>query len=364
MRTSFFAVLGGFALAAAVAAGSTDSEASANGLSNMLDSVEARAALIQRSDAMASLVAEASPSVVSIAVSRSTQERLGSPFGSRSGQERRSGAGSGVVVDATGLIVTNHHVVRDATDLLVVFADGREFTAEVVGSDPATDIALIRVNATDERFPALRVSETDARPGEMVFAIGNPFGLSSSVSAGIVSAIGRDQTGLTDFGDFIQTDAAINPGNSGGALVNARGELIGINTAIYSRSGGSQGIGFAIPSTLVSEIATALEADGYVSRGWLGVSISDVESGVRMEYVAPSGPAATAGLRAGNVVRQVGGHAVADADELRMLIASYPPGEVVALIIDGKTGPMALDVVLGERPAHAQLSAFAQERRR
>lgn len=322
-------------------------------LDAVLAAQQARAALIQQSDAIADLVEQVSPSVVGIRVAREGDHGMGGLFGRQPHTQR--GAGSGVIVHADGTIVTNHHVVEGASSLRVSMTDGREFDAEVIGSDPGTDVAVLRV-ISDEPLSLIPLvfSDASARPGETVVAIGSPFGLSNSVSRGIVSAVGRGRMGIVEFEDFIQTDAAINPGNSGGALVNARGQLIGINTAIFSRSGGSQGIGFAVPASQVSTVTQALLEDGRVSRGWLGVGIAEASDGVRITLVEDAGPAASAGLTRGDIVVSINDEAVATPDELRDRIVSFPAGSTIELEVQRKDEVRELSVQLDERPSQEQ----------
>lgn len=366
------AALVAFAAVGGLLAGSSLSANPALGglaaLDELQDMAEARARLVSHSDAMADLIANASPAVVNISSVRSQPDNARRGFA----PPRPSGGhGSGVIVDEAGVIITNHHVIQGANSLRVQLADGRTFDAELVGTDPATDVAVVRlVHEGEALFPALELADSDPRPGETVIAIGNPFGLDNSVSTGIVSATGRDRMGITDFEDFIQTDAAINPGNSGGALIDARGQLIGINTAIYSRSGGSQGIGFAIPTSLVRDVMDDLQEHGRVSRGWLGVSIRSIpeklaravgaDGGAAVDYVDPASPAASSGLQAGDVVVSVDGQAVTDADGLRHAVARHAAGTEVSLEVVRDGAPLALPITLGERPAPDQLRGFGR----
>ncbi|RLB07016.1 MAG: transcriptional regulator, partial [Deltaproteobacteria bacterium] len=220
--------------------------------------------------------------------------------------------GSGVIVTQDGYIITNYHVISQATQVKVSLADKREFEAKIVGTDPKTDVALLKIDAKD--LPTIPMGDSDrARVGDIVLAIGNPFGIGETVTMGIISAKGRSNVGIVDYEDFIQTDAAINPGNSGGALVNIEGELIGINTAIVSRTGGYQGIGFAIPSSLAKTVMEGIIAHGRIIRGWLGVSVQEVTPQIASEFglhrpmgaliveVQPHSPAAKAGLRRGDI---------------------------------------------------------------
>lgn len=365
------------ALAAATALGGVliGSQLSANpsvaglsALDELQAMAEARARLVSHSDAMADLVSHAAPAVVNISSVRSGRD-AGSfglaPPGARGGQ------GSGVIVDPSGVVVTNHHVIANADALRVQLSDGRTLGAEVVGTDPGTDVAVVRLlGESDATYPALSFASAEPRPGETVAAIGNPFGLENSVSTGIVSAVGRDSMGITDFENFIQTDAAINPGNSGGALIDARGNLIGINTAIYSRSGGSQGIGFAIPAALVQDVMTDLQAHGRVRRGWLGVSIRDVppkfadavgvRGGAAVAFVQGESPAEAGGLVEGDVIVGVAGESVEDADALRDAVAGHAADATVALEVVREGERVTLDVTLGERPAPDQLRRFGR----
>ncbi len=245
--------------------------------------------------------------------------------------------GSGVIVSRDGLILTNNHVIAGASRISVTLADGRRFTdAQVVGTDPATDLALLRIRASN--LPAIKWGDSRAlEVGEWVLAIGNPYGLSQTVTAGIVSAKGRRDVGISVYEDFIQTDAAINPGNSGGALVNARGELVGINTAILSQSGGNVGIGFAIPSHEARRVMELLLRDGRVSRGWLGIIPARVEEGAVQGVVVANlfrnSPADLAGLDIEDVILECNGKRVTSPGELKNIIASLPAGTEVTLTV-------------------------------
>ena len=263
-------------------------------------------------------------------------ERFFGPGGGGRDYEAR-GLGSGVIVAADGTILTNNHVVDQADEVTVIMSDDTEYTAKVVGTDPKTDLAVLRIDAKNLK-PA-KLGDSDAlRVGEWVVAVGNPFGLSSSISAGIVSAKGRNDVRIAEYEDFIQTDAAINPGNSGGPLVNLRGEVVGINTAIMSRTGGGMGIGFAIPANMAQSIMTSLIKEGRVVRGWLGVEIQDVnadlassldytgKTGVLVNNVVSGSPAARAGMRADDIIVSFDGKKVANVTELRSLVAATRPG--------------------------------------
>ena len=254
--------------------------------------------------------------------------------------------GSGVIVDASGLVVTNHHVVDGGEQITVVLSDRREFEATLVGSDERTDLALLRIDPKGEALPALSMGDSDAvEVGDLVLAIGNPFGVGQTVTSGIISALARSNVGVGDYRSFIQTDAAINPGNSGGALVAMDGRLIGINTAIYSRSGGSIGIGFAIPTSLVRVVIASLTKDGKVVRPWLGVTGEGVTyemaqalklarpSGVLISNIVADSPADRAGVKEGDLIVSVDGHVVEDAEAMRFRLALLPIGSKGSLVL-------------------------------
>ncbi len=286
-------------------------------------------------------------------------------FGERQQPEtpRRGGQGSGFIVDADGYVVTNAHVVGDADAVRVVLADGREFDGEVIGRDRATDLALVRVE-TDEPLPTLALGDSSAlRVGEPVMAMGNPFGLGGTVTAGIVSARGRN-IGAGPYDDFIQTDAPINPGNSGGPLVNGAGEVVGVNTAIFSPSGGNVGIGFAIPANMVQDIVAQLRADGTVIRGWLGVGLqpmdaelaaalgATVTSGALVSTVEPDSPAEEAGLRPGDVVVGIDEREVQNPRDLATGVAAVMPGQAATLHLERDGERIAQTVVIGDHPSN------------
>jgi serine protease Do len=276
----------------------------------------------------------------------------------RGGMEtpRQAGVGSGVIATKDGYILTNNHVVDGADEVKVALQDGREFTAKVVGRDPKSDVAVIKIAAKD--LPAITMADSDkVEVGDVVLAIGNPFGIGQTVTTGIVSAKSRGNMGL-DYEDFIQTDAAINPGNSGGALVDADGRLIGINTAILSRSGGNQGIGFAIPVNLARDVMGSLIKDGHVTRGYLGVMIQDLTPALAKEFklknttgalvsdVTPKGPADKAGLKSGDLLVEFNGKKVSDSRHLKLEVARTQPGETVPVKIlrDGTTKTLEVTV--------------------
>ena len=280
-------------------------------------------------------------------------------------------AGSGVVIDSRGYILTNNHVVEDASDINVTFNDGRELPATVVGTDPKTDLAVIKVKSENEQLPSIPWGTYDSlRVGDVVLALGSPFGLKSSVSLGIISALGRGSVGITEYEDFIQTDAAINPGNSGGALVNMKGELIGINTAIFSRTGGSEGVGFAIAVSIAKDIANSLIESGKVVRGWMGVAIQELtpalaqsfqlpegqQGGVLISEVHQDGPSAKAGLQRGDVILEYGQEVVKDVNHLRNIVARTKVGKQKEIKVLREGKETTLNLILGERPSDQVLA--------
>ena len=313
----------------------------------------------------------AAPSVVSIVASkvRPRQAQTDDPwfdffFGQRGGpqgQEPQRGLGSGVIVSPEGYLLTNQHVIDGADEIEVQLSDGRQALAKLVGADPETDVAVLKIDL--DRLPAVVFGNTDQlQVGDAVLAIGNPFGVGQTVTAGIVSALGRNRLGLNTFENFIQTDAAINPGNSGGALVDGAGNLVGINTAIFSRSGGSLGIGFAIPANTARTVMESLIRDGKVTRGWIGVEPRDlspdmadtlglpVKSGVLITGVLRDGPAASGGMQPGDVVTRIGGKAVANTAELLSAVAALPPGSAAAITVQRADKALDLTVKIALRP--------------
>ncbi|WP_420994421.1 Do family serine endopeptidase [Cupriavidus sp. 30B13] len=276
-------------------------------------------------------------------------------------QEPVSSLGSGVIVSAEGYILTNHHVVDGADEIEVALTDGRKANAKVVGSDPETDLAVLKITLKD--LPAITLGRIEnVKVGDVVLAIGNPFGVGQTVTMGIVSALGRSHLGINTFENFIQTDAAINPGNSGGALVDAQGNLLGINTAIYSRSGGSLGIGFAIPVSTAKQVMESIISTGSVTRGWIGVEPQDMtpeiaesfgleaKEGALIAAVVQGGPADKAGVKPGDVLVSVDGQAISDTTALLNAIAQLKPGAEAKMKVVRRGKPAELTVMIGKRP--------------
>jgi len=276
-------------------------------------------------------------------------------------QSRASSLGSGVIVSPAGYIVTNHHVVDAADEIEVALADGKKLLAKVVGSDPETDIAVLRVDS--ENLAAINFGSSDGlRVGDVVLAIGNPFGVGQTVTSGIVSALGRTGLGINTFENFIQTDAAINPGNSGGALIDAAGNLIGINTAIFSRSGGSMGIGFAIPVSTVRMVLDQIVKTGSVTRGWIGVEVQEItppvaESiklsstrGALVKGVFRGGPADKAGVKPGDVLTEIEGKPVIDPPAMLNLVAALAPGSAAKMKLKRQGRDVEANITVGRRP--------------
>lgn len=315
----------------------------------------------------------AMPAVVNIFTSKNGSRRSPHPqaedpwfrffFGDRlpERQEPVSSLGSGVIVSAEGYILTNHHVVDGADEIEVALTDGRKANAQVVGSDPETDLAVLKIDLKD--LPAITLGRLEnVLVGDVVLAIGNPFGVGQTVTMGIVSALGRSHLGINTFENFIQTDAAINPGNSGGALVDAQGNLLGINTAIYSRSGGSLGIGFAIPVSTAKQVMESIISTGSVTRGWIGVEPQDMtpeiaesfgleaKEGALIAAIVQGGPADKAGVRPGDVLVGVGDLSISDTTALLNAIAQLKPGADVTMKLVRRGKPVEVTVNIGKRP--------------
>jgi serine protease DegQ len=315
---------------------------------------------------------KAMPSVVNIFTSKeapaSNQPFTDDPlfrqfFGNQLDEQpqRENSLGSGVIVSPDGLILTNHHVVESADDIEVALADGRTIPARVVGLDPETDLALLKVSANN--LPAITFSRSDqSSVGDIVLAIGNPFGVGQTVTMGIISAMGRNHLGINTFENFIQTDAPINPGNSGGALVDTEGNLVGINSAIYSKSGGSMGIGFAIPASLAKQVMEQIVRQGSVTRGWIGVEAQDItpelaESfklknirGALISGVLRNGPADKAGIRPGDILLEIDNRPVSDSSGMLNLISALTPGHASKLKILRNQMESERTVTIGKRP--------------
>jgi serine protease Do len=336
---------------------------------------------VKLSTSFAPIVKKVVPSVVKVEVSIPGKETdVGLPdnplfrqfFGNQAGGHQRwmtppeHGVGSGVIVTKDGYILTNDHVVDGANEVKVTLNDGRILKAKVVGKDPKSDLAVIKIDAADQSAIAFADS-SQCEVGDVVLAVGNPFAIGQSVTMGIISATGRASMGL-DYEDFIQTDAAINPGNSGGALVDAEGRLIGINTAIYSRSGGNQGVGFAIPTALAKGVMVSLIEHGKVTRGYLGVRPQDVtpllakefnlknDQGALVAEVEPNSPAEKAGLKSGDVIQEFNGHKVTDARHLRLEVAETTPGDRVPVEVLREGVTKNLEVKVKELPGTEELA--------
>jgi serine protease DegQ len=316
----------------------------------------------------------AKPAVVNIFTSQVVKQNRRMPlndpqfrrfFGDRDaeieGGAKTSSLGSGVLISAEGYIITNNHVVESADEIQVALADGRRAMARLIGSDPETDLAVIKIDL--DNLPAIQFANLEKIAiGDVVLAIGNPFGVGQTVTMGIISALGRSELGINTFENFIQTDAAINPGNSGGALVDTHGNLLGINTAIYSKTGGSLGIGFAIPATTVKQVMEAIIKDGGVTRGWLGIEVQDVTPDLAASYrldsvkgaliagVVRNGPAAKAGIRPGDILLQIGGKDVTDSAHMLDLIAALPPEQIAPVVVMRQGAPVQIEAMIGTRP--------------
>jgi serine protease DegS len=322
----------------------------------------------------AAAVQRAAPSVVNIFAVKVTRQAphpllddplFGRLFGNDSERprlKRENNLGSGVIVDRHGHVLTNNHVIAGASEIRAVLSDGRDLPAMIVGTDPETDLAILQVAGED--LPVATLGDSDRlRVGDVVMAIGNPFGVGRTVTLGIVSATGRDELGITDFENFIQTDAAINPGNSGGALIDASGEVVGINTAIFSDSGGSHGIGFAIPIQVASEVLAQIARNGRVIRGWLGISGQNLtpmlaeslglafRPGILVSGVLQDGPGDLAGLQPGDLIVAVDDEAVTGAQAMLRRVAGHPPGSPISLTIVRDGAESTRIAVVDERPS-------------
>jgi serine protease DegQ len=317
---------------------------------------------------------KAAPAVVSINVQQKSRgkSRRTDPwfrfFEEPEDEAPSGGMGSGVIVSPEGYILTNHHVIEGAEAIEVNLNDGRRAMAKVIGTDPETDLALLKIELG--QLPVIVLGQVDSlQVGDAVLAIGNPFGVGQTVTSGIVSALGRKQLGINTFENFIQTDAAINPGNSGGALVDANGALMGINTAIYSRSGGNMGIGFAVPVSTATQIMDSLIKDGKVTRGWIGVeprplnaelaesfgiakdkSTGELPKGVLINGVLQNSPAAKAGLQPGDLILKVAGQGVGDVPDMLSRVAALKPGETAVILLQRHGQSMEVRVTPGTRP--------------
>jgi Do/DeqQ family serine protease len=310
----------------------------------------------------------AAPAVVSISIKQAVTKNphQNDPwfrffYGDREDDDPQGGLGSGVIVSPEGYILTNFHVIEGAQEIEVTLSDSRKATAKLIGADPDTDLAILRIQL--DRLPVIALGNSDSlQVGDRVLAIGNPFGVGQTVTSGIVSALGRNQLCINTFENFIQTDDAINPGNSGGALVDVQGNLLGINTAIYSRSGGNMGIGFAIPVSTARQVLEGIVKDGQVTRGWLGVEPTEITpemaetfglkqtQGVIITGVLQDGPAAKAGIKPGDVLLRVAGKDIQNVGELLTHIASLPPGQQVKVELARRNTAMILDVTPAQRP--------------
>ena len=328
------------------------------------------AAVVPRPDSYHSAVKKAMPSVVNISTSKEMRIPRNSPlndplfrrfFGDD--PQKATSLGSGVIVSSSGYILTNNHVVEAADEIEVSLSDGKKLIATVVGSDPETDLAVLRVEAKEKDLPAITFGSSDTlRVGDIVLAIGNPFGFGQTVTAGIVSALGRSGLGINVFENFIQTDAPINPGNSGGALVDANGNLIGVNTAIFSRSGGSMGIGFATPVSQAKMVLEQIIKSGNVTRGWIGVELQPITpalaesfklgtlEGAIINGVLTDGPADKAGVKPGDVLVAIDGKAVSDPQGVLNLVTGIAPGSAARMKMKRKGQDVELAVTIGRRP--------------
>ncbi|MBM4141236.1 MAG: DegQ family serine endoprotease [Nitrospira sp.] len=334
--------------------------------------------LTKTGQAMVEIAEAVKPAIVNISTTRTVKiqgrdQLLDDPFFKRffgdqfkmPKERKTAGLGSGVIVSSDGYILTNYHVIKDADEIKVLLSDKRDFKGKVVGTDPKTEIAVIKIEATN--LPTITWGDSNRlKVGEIVLAIGNPYGLNQTVTMGIVSAVGRANVGIAEYEDFIQTDAAINPGNSGGAMVNVKGELVGINTAIFSTSGGYQGIGLAIPSDMAKDVMDSLIAKGKVVRGWLGVSVQSItpelakqfnlkeEKGALVGDVVEESPAEKAGIQRGDIITAYEGKKIDEPYQLRNMVANTSPGKEVELTIVRENTTKTIKVTISEQPAEVQ----------
>jgi serine protease Do len=342
------------------------------------------AILDKSSKAFVSVVKKAKPAVVHIKVEKTTKRNFhggqgqedifnhpffeqffGPNYRQQKPQEfKQRGQGSGFIISKDGYILTNNHVVEGADVIKVTLSDKRDFEAKVIGTDPQTDVALLKIE-DPKNLPVLTLGDSaNLEPGEWVIAIGNPFGLSQTVTVGVVSATGRSSVGINEYENFIQTDAAINPGNSGGPLINGRGEVVGINTALFSRTGGYMGIGFAIPINMAKSIETQLQTSGKVTRGWLGVAIQNVDKdlaesfglkqagGILVSGVQKDSPASSAGLKQGDVILRLNDVVLNDVSDLRNKVAMLQPKSKALLLIMRDGREKKIQVTIGEQPSN------------
>ena len=342
------------------------------------------AVLSQLGDEMAKIAEQVKPAIVNISTTRTVRAQrhpfFDDPFFrkffgdelQRQQQRKVTSLGSGVIATHDGYILTNNHVIEGAEDILVRLFNNKEYKGRVVGKDKRTDLAVIQIDA--KNLPTIRWGDSDRlRVGDLVLAVGNPFGLNQTITMGIISALGRTGIGITDFEDYIQTDAAINPGNSGGALVNIKGEIVGINTAIFSTTGGYQGIGFAIPVNMAKSVMNSIIAHGKVIRGWLGVQIQPLtpelikqfnlkedDKGVLLSDVVEGGPAEKGKLKRGDVIVEFDGKIIESPLSLRNMVAASAPGQTVRLKVIREGKQIILNVVVGELPSEIQTAATAQ----
>ena len=378
LKTVFNTVIAFFVLSVIIAAGINIAKADSNADNDILN---------RSSKAFVNIVKKAKPAVVHIKVEKTTrstfhdqggedifnhpffdqffgpQYRQKRPQQPKQREHKQRGQGSGFIIGKDGFILTNNHVIEDADVIKVSLSDNREFDAKVVGADPQSDVALLKIE-DPENLPVLELGDSDAlEVGEWVIAIGNPFGLSQTVTVGVVSAKGRSSVGINQYENFIQTDAAINPGNSGGPLINVQGKVVGINTALFSKTGGYMGIGFAIPINMARSIEDQLQKDGKVTRGWLGVVIQNVDKdlaesfdlkqagGILVSEVQKDSPASRAGIKQGDVIIRINETVLKDVSDLRNRIALITPESEVTLHIVRHGEDKKITVIIGEQPS-------------